>query len=67
MNKRLIFLLCLAAFIVLFPLSTLAETQGDYEYDVSNGKAIITKYTGSGGNVTIPSELGGYPVTSIGS
>lgn len=68
MKKRLIFLLCLVAFIVLFPLSTLAVNQeGDYDYDISNGKAIITKYTGSGGNVTIPSKLGGYPVTSIGS
>ena len=68
MNKRLTFLLCLAAFIVLFPLSTLAVNQeGDYDYDVSNGEAVITHYYGSGGNVTIPSELGGYPVTSIGS
>ncbi len=39
---------------------------GDYTYTVTAGKAQITKYTGAGGIVTIPSTLGGFPVTSIG-
>lgn len=38
----------------------------DYEYSVSGGKATITKYVGSGGNIVIPSKLGGFPVTAIG-
>ncbi len=37
-----------------------------YEYNVNNGKATITKYTGSATNLTIPSTLGGYSVTEIG-
>ncbi|MBQ9472707.1 MAG: leucine-rich repeat domain-containing protein, partial [Ruminococcus sp.] len=45
-----------------------AETEGDYKYDVLyDGTAEITKYTGEGGDVTIPSSLGGYIVTSIGA
>lgn len=43
-----------------------AAVEGDYTYDVSDGNATITKYTGTGGDVTIPSTLGGYPVTTIG-
>ncbi len=39
---------------------------GDYTYTVTDGKAEITKYTGSGGAVTIPSTLDGATVTSIG-
>ncbi len=39
---------------------------GDYEYTVENGEATITWYNGDGGDIVIPSELGGYPVTSIG-
>ena len=45
-----------------------AGTKGDYEYYILNkGTAIISKYTGKGGEVIIPSTLGGYTVTSIGS
>ena len=47
-----------------FPVS--AETEGDYDFDISNGNATITYYAGTGGDLTIPSTLGGYPVTSIG-
>ena len=43
------------------------ETDGDYQYSIiKDGTAEITKYIGSGGNVTIPSALGGLAVTSIG-
>lgn len=44
----------------------LAETEGDFEYKIGNGKATITKYTGKAAKLTIPATLGGYPVTSIG-
>ena len=41
--------------------------EGDYTYNVdANGNATITKYNGEGGAVTIPSTLGGKPVTVIG-
>ena len=43
-----------------------AATSGYYTYTVSNGKATITAGSKSlKGNVTIPSKLGGYPVTKI--
>ena len=41
------------------------EFSGDYEYTVDSGKAMIVDYRGSGGDITIPSKLGGVPVTEI--
>ena len=58
-KTRIIPALLLSA--MLLPLSVSA-----YTYTVSNGKATITKYNGSGGDVSIPSSLNGYSVTSIG-
>lgn len=49
---------------VAFPAAALME--GYYTYTVSDGKATITDVSTSiSGEVTIPSTLGGYPVTSI--
>ncbi len=50
-----------------FTVSAKAYQDGDYTYSVENGNATITKYNGNGGDVTIPSTLGGYLVTSIGN
>ncbi|GHU54058.1 hypothetical protein FACS1894132_08070 [Clostridia bacterium] len=47
-------------------IPVVAYTIGDFEYTVSNELATITKYNGNGGDIIIPSKLGGYPVTSIG-
>ena len=44
----------------------ITSQDGDYTYTVTNSQAQITGYTGAGGAVTIPSTLGGAPVTSIG-
>jgi hypothetical protein len=44
----------------------LGEQAGDWTYTVSNNQATITGYTGAGGAVTIPSEVNGNSVTSIG-
>ncbi len=42
-------------------------TEGEYGYVVrEDGTVSIEKYTGAGGNVTIPSKLGGKTVTYIG-
>ena len=50
-----------------FTLTASAATSGYYTYKVSNGKATITDVdTYISGDITIPSTLGGYPVTSIG-
>ncbi|MBR4555145.1 MAG: leucine-rich repeat protein, partial [Ruminococcus sp.] len=44
-----------------------AETSsGDWSYSVYDNKATIKRYTGDETAVEIPSELGGYSVTSIG-
>ncbi len=47
-------------------VSATAETEGDWEYSVSDQEVCITKYTGYENDVVIPSQLGGLPVTSIG-
>ena len=38
-----------------------------FEYSITNGEVAITKYIGSRTEVVIPSEIEGYPVTSISS
>ena len=46
---------------------SVAETYEDYRYEVNDDNTItITKYTGSGGDVTIPAVIEGKSVTSIG-
>ena len=52
---------------LLLPATARAAADGDFTYTVSEDAATITKYTGTGGAVTIPDTLGGYPVTAIGS
>ena len=52
--------------LTCLPVSTLAETEGDFVYTVENGEATVTGYNGKGGDVVIPSMLGGKPVTAIG-
>ncbi len=39
----------------------------DYTYTIEGDGAVIEKYTGADEYLLIPSELGGYPVTVIGS
>lgn len=43
-----------------------ATAQVPFEYTTNNGEITITKYTGPGGDVTIPSTIHGLPVTCIG-
>ena len=72
------FWICLGALVLVLMLTVLpqdaltqtvqAATSGDYTYTVSNGEATITDFSTSySGALTIPSTLGGYPVTSIGN
>ena len=56
--------------VVMMPVTEVeaAYTSGYYTYTVSGGEATITKAdTNNSGSVTIPSSLGGYPVTKIGN
>ncbi len=50
-----------------FISSAAAETSGDYEYELINGdtEVKIKKYLGPGGDVIIPGEIEGKPVTTI--
>ncbi len=69
-NKVLSVILCMAVLAVVFillPTEASAATSGYYTYTVSDGKATITDMdTSISGNITIPSAIGGYPVTAIG-
>lgn len=71
MKKLLSVILSIILIITIMPLAEYnlvasAETEGYYTYSVSNNKAAITDVdTSISGDVTIPSTLGGYPVTSI--
>ena len=47
-------------------LSIVEGDIGDFEYKINNGTAIITKYKGTDENVTVPSYIAGYSVSSIG-
>ena len=63
-----VFLFCLAFTTGLFSITASAEESNCYTYSVSNNRATITGCDKSiSGNITIPSTLGDYPVTSIGS
>ena len=69
MKKLLAIILSLVMLLGTMPALTIpvsAATDG-YYYSVWDGKATITDVSTSiSGNITIPSTLGGYPVTSIG-
>lgn len=63
---------CMAAGVAAGPAvrqNVQAETirDGDYQYtQLDNGTVEITRYSGADAAVTIPGELGGWPVSSIG-
>ena len=66
--KKLGLFIATAVMLVLFAFSVSAAEEGYCTYEVENGEATITDVdTSISGEVTIPSELGGYSVTSIGS
>lgn len=53
---------------VLFLMLMLpSRVKAQFSYSITNGAVTITRYTGSGGVVSIPSQLAGFPVTSIGA
>lgn len=59
-------LMMIMGVMTIAPLTANAETSGDWTYIVNEyDQAGISGYTGSGGDVTVPSELGGYPVMAI--
>ena len=45
----------------------ISAKQIQYTYAITNSTVTLTKYIGSGGDVTIPDIINGFPVTSIGN
>ena len=50
-----------AALLLVVP----ALAQAQFTYTTNSGQITITGYTGSGGAVTVPSKINGYPVVGI--
>lgn len=48
------------------PPATEITTTNPFAYEIKNGSITITAYKGSGTDVTVPSNIDGIPVTSIG-
>ncbi|MBR7032924.1 MAG: leucine-rich repeat domain-containing protein, partial [Clostridia bacterium] len=68
-KRTLSLFLVLAFFIgtlVFVPVTANAGDNEDWEYYIEDGEVTITGYNGSDTDVTIPSEIDGYPVTEIG-
>ena len=63
MPKRII--TTLAAILIFNAHDLRAEQEGDFEYSIKDNNAIITKYTGAGGALTIPSTMNKLTVTGI--
>ena len=54
--------------VLVLALSLLAlPALAQFDYTTNNGTITITRYTGPGGDVVIPSTINGLPVTSIGT
>ena len=53
--------------LFLLPFIGRAQQFGDFTYSSDGTNITITKYTGAGGDVTIPSMIAGLPVVSIGT
>lgn len=68
--KKLISVLTVLTLLIsccVISAGTVYALDGDYIYkELSDGTAEITGYTGEGGDVTLPSALGGLEVTSLG-
>jgi len=71
-RKLLSVLLATILLLTCIPMGAISVSAFDYEngyyYVVTNGRATIDRYEGAiSGDVVIPSILGGYPVTTIGT
>ena len=64
---RFTFQTLLAVLLLVGAIPAKAAQSGDFTYTATATAVTITGYTGSGGAVTIPSSIGGLPVTSIGT
>lgn len=66
MKGRRIFPFLLSVCMIIGP-GTFIENPDDFAYTFDDGKATITGYLGNDAKVTVPSALGGVPITAIGN
>src|SRR3982751_691556 len=57
----------LGILITIFVSALVTQAHAQFTFTTNSGAITITKYTGPGGDVTIPSTINGLPVTTIGS
>jgi len=68
MNKKMVFVIALAAMVLVFSCEKKEKPENDFRVrPLDGGKSLeITAYTGNKQTVDIPSQLHGIPVTNIG-
>ncbi len=69
MKKYLAIVLAVVLMLSAIPMTAVANTSGDYIYEViseTEKTCVITEYTGSTRNLVIPSSIDGYKVVEIG-
>jgi len=65
MKKKLILAFGIVLCVMMLSVNAYALTEGDWEFQLQDNEAVITKYTGDGGVVVMPSQLMGAVVTKI--
>ena len=67
MKKKILSIMLTLSMLAMFmPCIASAETYGDFEYERNGSGITITEYDGNGGDIEIPAEIDGLPVTKIG-
>lgn len=57
-------LIATSVFVCTIPVNALSS--GDFDYEIINGEAVITKYNGTATQVSVPATIDGYSVYGIG-
>ena len=56
-------LIAISVFVCTIPVNALSS--GDFDYEIINGEAVITKYNGTATQVSVPATIDGYSVYGI--
>ncbi|MBQ3405105.1 MAG: leucine-rich repeat protein [Oscillospiraceae bacterium] len=66
LTKRIFaLLLCALLMAAVLPVQSMALTEGDWEFTLQNGEAILTKYIGTASDVVVPATIKGAKVVRI--
>ena len=66
MKKIISFILTICLVLCAFPVCSFALTDGDFEYFIEDGRAVVTGYIGYNPTCEVPSTLGGKKVIRLG-